>query len=63
MAGTERPKWRRSMHCDSSACVEVAMAHDGAIAVRDGKDPDGPQLTFAHDEWMSFMTWLRRNVA
>jgi hypothetical protein len=32
-------------------CVEVARNIPGAVAVRDSKDPHGPILRFARDEW------------
>ncbi|MEU8123241.1 DUF397 domain-containing protein [Spirillospora sp. NPDC049024] len=38
-------KWRKSSYTGSNGgnCVELADA-DGAVAVRDSKDPDGPVL-------------------
>ena len=45
--------WKRSSRCVSGDCVEVAW-RDGMIRVRDGKDPDGPILTFTAAEWMAF---------
>ena len=39
---------------NSDNCVEVAFV-DGAIAVRDSKDPDGPALIFTGDEWDAFV--------
>jgi hypothetical protein len=64
MAGAEHLQWRRSRRCDSGACVEVAMSDDcGEIAIRDSKDPDGACLIFAAEEWMSFVTRLRRDAA
>lgn len=40
--------WRKSSHSDSEGgnCVEVAGIPT-AIAVRDSKNPDGPNLAFA----------------
>lgn len=48
--------WRRSTRCDGSSgnCVEVKSA-GGAIAVRDGKDPEGPVLVYPADEWDAFI--------
>ena len=46
--------WRRSTRCGSGACVEVAVAADG-VHLRDGKDPDGPRLTFRPDAWRAFV--------
>lgn len=50
-----RAQWRRSTRSGPSGemCVEVAFV-DGAAAVRDSKDPDGPVLLFTADEWGAF---------
>lgn len=51
-----RAVWRKSTrsgpNCDN--CVEVAFV-DGAVAVRDSKDPDGPVLIFTPAEWDAFV--------
>ena len=51
-----RAVWRKSVrssgNCDN--CVEVAFV-DGAIAVRDSKNPTGPALVYTHDEWDAFI--------
>lgn len=41
-------RWRKSSHSggESGQCVEVASAQ-GAIAIRDSKDPTGPSLAIA----------------
>jgi hypothetical protein len=48
--------WRKSTrsgpNCDN--CVEVAFV-DGAIAVRDSRNPDGPALIFTPAEWDAFV--------
>jgi hypothetical protein len=57
MADTKPFNWRKSRRCDSSSCVEVA--YDGhRVAVRDGKDGEGPRLTFAVTAWRSFVLWI-----
>lgn len=38
----------------SGNCVEVAKLSEDVIAVRDSKDPDGPQLLFTSAEWRAF---------
>ncbi|HEU4424613.1 MAG TPA: DUF397 domain-containing protein [Pilimelia sp.] len=49
-------EWQKSSrsgpNCDN--CVEVAFV-DGAIAVRDSKNPTGPVLLFTQDEWDAFV--------
>ncbi len=47
--------WRTSSYSGSNggACVEVGTA-DLAVAVRDSKHPDGPQLAFPADTWTIF---------
>jgi Domain of unknown function (DUF397) len=48
--------WRKSSqsgpNCDN--CVEVAFGPDGAVLLRDSKDPDGPVLLFTAAEWDAF---------
>jgi hypothetical protein len=52
--------WKKSSRSSaSSACVEVAVL-DGAVAVRDSKDPHGPVLVFGADEWAGFLAAVRR---
>jgi Domain of unknown function (DUF397) len=48
--------WRKATHSggNGGGCVEVATA-DTQIAVRDSKDPVGPQLSFTPSAWRSFM--------
>lgn len=49
--------WRKSSYSASNgACVEVAKAADGTIAVRDSKDPAGPTLRFTAAEMDA---WVR----
>jgi hypothetical protein len=37
----------------------VASAPGAAIAVRDSKDPDGPRLAFATDDWRAFLRQVK----
>ena len=48
--------WQKSTRSGpySDNCVEVAFV-DGAIAVRDSKDPHGPVLLFTQGEWDAFV--------
>jgi uncharacterized protein DUF397 len=52
--------WRRSTHCESSACVEIATVDD-QVLMRDAKDPDGPTLTFPRYAWAGFVRAIREN--
>jgi hypothetical protein len=46
--------FERSSFCGNGACVEVARP-EGAVLVRDGKDPGGPVLTFDAEGWNGFL--------
>ena len=50
--------WRKSSYSGSNGgdCVDVADNLPGIVAVRDSKDPHGPNLTFSRDEWRAFTT-------
>jgi Domain of unknown function (DUF397) len=52
--------WRTSSYSgdNGGACVEVGTA-DLAVAVRDSKHPDGPQLAFAAAAWKAFTNQLK----
>jgi hypothetical protein len=47
--------WRKASYSTGNGgnCVEVGAAAR-VIAVRDSKDPDGPKLVFAPDDWTAF---------
>lgn len=52
-----RAGWRKSSRSSGNGgeCVEVALRLlDDAVAVRDSKDPDGPVLAVAPEEWRAF---------
>lgn len=50
--------WRKSGHCESQACVEVAM--DGArVAIRDSTSPEGPFIEITATAWKAFCAGLR----
>jgi hypothetical protein len=36
-------------------CVEVAFLGEGRVALRDGKNPQGPVLRFTPGEWAAFV--------
>jgi hypothetical protein len=48
--------WRKSTRSGpfTDNCVEVAF-FNGAVAVRDSKDPAGPALVFTQSEWDAFV--------
>ncbi|MFC9324740.1 DUF397 domain-containing protein [Kitasatospora sp. NPDC057015] len=47
--------WRKSSHSGGNgACVEIAVPSAAAVAVRDSKDPHGPQLHFSKEAWAAF---------
>lgn len=47
-------EFQRSSYCGNGACVEVDV-QPGSVLVRDGKDPDGPVLTFTPEQWNDFL--------
>lgn len=51
-----RAEWRSSAGAGSGSdnSVEVAFV-DGAVAVRDSRQPDGPVLVFTPEEWDAFV--------
>jgi len=53
--------WRKSSYSGANGgnCVEVAHTQPAAIAVRDSKDPDGPELIFTTDDWAAFTETIR----
>ncbi|WP_035798565.1 DUF397 domain-containing protein [Kitasatospora mediocidica] len=52
---TVNPAWRKSSHSGGNgACVEVAVPESATVAVRDSKDPEGPQLHFSPTAWAAF---------
>jgi uncharacterized protein DUF397 len=56
-----RAKWRKSSYSNGNggACVEVARNLPGVVAVRDSKDPDGPELIFDADQWAAFTRGIK----
>ncbi len=53
--------WRKSSYSGSNggACVEVAVLPEDDLAVRDSKNPGGPELTFTPAEWRAFTTSMK----
>jgi hypothetical protein len=53
-ADVSRARWRKSSYSGGNGeCVEVAGS-GRLVAVRDSKDPDGPELVFAPGDWRAF---------
>lgn len=54
-------RWRKSSRSNANGghCVEVAQVLPEAVAVRDSKDPDGPALAFAPEQWQSFTAQVK----
>ncbi len=52
--------WRTSSYSgdNGGTCVEVGTAGP-AVAVRDSKHPDGPQLAFTVGSWKTFTNQLK----
>ncbi|MBV9854399.1 MAG: DUF397 domain-containing protein [Streptosporangiaceae bacterium] len=63
MEGNRAVTWRKSSYSGNNggACIEVGTA-DGAIAVRDSKDPDGPRLAFGREAWQAFTATVKAHV-
>jgi Domain of unknown function (DUF397) len=56
---TAEPQWFKSSYSSNGgSCVEVAgnLVAEGAVPVRDSKDPEGPALVFPTAGWQSFVS-------
>jgi hypothetical protein len=55
-------RWRTSSYSGDNGgnCIQVGMAAL-AIAVRDSKNPGGPQLAFTAEAWTAFTGQLKAN--
>jgi len=53
--------WRKASYsgANGGGCVEVARIPASAVAVRDSKDPDGPRLVVAPEEWQAFVAAIK----
>ncbi|MEV5342411.1 DUF397 domain-containing protein [Streptomyces sp. NPDC052773] len=55
-ASTLDARWVKSRHSNAEGnCVEVAPLPDGAIALRNSRDPDGPALVYTAAEVAAFL--------
>lgn len=49
-------RWIKSTHSNAEGnCVEVAVLADGAVALRNSRDPDGPALVYTPAEVAAFL--------
>jgi hypothetical protein len=48
------PEWRTSSRSETGACVEVKYV-DGAVLVRNSRNPAGPVLSFTPEQWRTFV--------
>ncbi|WP_199439917.1 DUF397 domain-containing protein [Umezawaea beigongshangensis] len=53
--------WEAPQRCGPNGgnCVEVNLAVDGVVGLRDGKLPSSPVLLFDDDEWRAFLETAR----
>jgi hypothetical protein len=57
---SSRATWRTSTYSGNGGnCVEVANNLPAVIAVRDSKNPSGPRLVLASEEWRRFTARVR----
>ena len=54
------PEWRRSGGCGNATCIEVAKVDDQYL-IRDSKNPDSAPLAFTADEWLAFVSGVKRD--
>lgn len=55
-----RAIWRKASYSSGNGGNCIVVATDGReVAVRDSKDPDGPVLQFAREQWSEFAGRLR----
>lgn len=48
-------RWRTSSASNGGSCVELAGLADGAVAVRNSRDPLGPALVYTRAEIAAFV--------
>jgi Domain of unknown function (DUF397) len=53
--------WRKTSYSgdNGGGCVEVASRVPGVVAVRDSKDPDGPRVFLAPEDWLLFTEQIK----
>jgi hypothetical protein len=49
-------RWRKSRYSGQLGnCLETAMLPGGQVAMRNSRDPGGPELIFSRDEMAAFL--------
>ena len=48
-------EWRKSTRSGNQSNCVMVRSSDRTVQVKDSKDPEGPVLTFTHDEWRTFV--------
>ncbi|WP_459547806.1 DUF397 domain-containing protein [Nocardia sp. X0981] len=56
---TEAQWFKSSRSGGTKECVEVAFLDRDHVGIRDSKNPTGPALVFAPDEWDAFLSGTR----
>jgi hypothetical protein len=56
--------WRKASKSSGNGgnCVEVARGLPGVVAVRDSKDPQGPMLAIAPEDWRAFTDQVKTGI-
>jgi hypothetical protein len=63
VVGSSRAAWRTSSYSGANGnCVEVASHAPDAVAVRDSKDQDGPELAFSPRQWKAFTRAVKQTL-
>lgn len=54
--------WFKSTYSTGTKdCVEIAHFDDGAVGVRDSKNPSSATLVFSSSEWKAFLSHTKRH--
>lgn len=52
-------EYKTSSFCTYGNCIAVGVIPGGQVAVRDTKNPGGPELLFSSEEWAAFTAGVR----
>lgn len=57
-------RWRKARRSSAmDGCVEIAVAGDNTIAVRDSRDPRGPIIEVPLQAWHAFLAKINVSAA